>query len=176
MLVAYLDDSGSEPNSKGQVFVIAGFLATPEKWRSFAAAWDKALKRSPGITHWKSSADLGQLTQAQSLQKANELALVIKGHDPCAVDFRMSWNAFSKAESEFPQVGKHLKAYEMLFHGILASITHYLESKGIPDKIEFVFDSQGTVGTDAIESYNKVKGWLRISSVGRIARLRFGVP
>src|SRR6266851_757494 len=48
---AYIDDSGSEPQSP--VFVLGGFIAPHEKWASFSEEWQAALDQDPKLEYFK---------------------------------------------------------------------------------------------------------------------------
>jgi hypothetical protein len=169
MLAAYLDESGNEPTTSGSVFVLAGLMAKADKWAPFTEDWAGILRESPSISYWRTSADFREVgvTKEQLSLKAEKLARVIKKHGPIGIDFCMSWKDFTQAQQEVPN-GDRIQPYEMLFHGVLASITYYLESNKIPGKIEFVFDCNGKAGRKVIEGYHSIKNLLSASDVERI--------
>jgi hypothetical protein len=42
---AVIDDSGSEPQSR--IFVLAGFVCTPNGWENFKSEWQAVLDQTP---------------------------------------------------------------------------------------------------------------------------------
>jgi hypothetical protein len=52
-LQAFIDDSGSEPNTP--VFVLAGYIAPESRWSNFVEEWRAALAKPPGAEYFKAS-------------------------------------------------------------------------------------------------------------------------
>ena len=60
----YADDSGSEP--QGQIFFLAGFLSTIDRWVEFSNQWDEALRLPPSLDYFKMSEAAGFWEQFSS--------------------------------------------------------------------------------------------------------------
>ena len=45
VLEGYVDDSGSSPD--GNVFVLAGYISTAEKWAEFSSEWERICDQDP---------------------------------------------------------------------------------------------------------------------------------
>lgn len=96
MLQAFVDDSGSEPQSP--VFILAGHISTPEKWAKFADEWRDALARSPGAVYFKASEAMslrGEFSQSKGWddqtrdERVIELCEVIWRHATVAISAQM---------------------------------------------------------------------------------------
>jgi hypothetical protein len=57
MLQAYVDDSGSEPQSLFSV--LGGFIARSDRWAAFSDEWQLALHREPRIGYFKFNEAMG---------------------------------------------------------------------------------------------------------------------
>lgn len=57
-LQAFVDDSGSEPQSP--VMVLAGHISSTARWLSFADEWREALLKPPGLAYFKASEAMGR--------------------------------------------------------------------------------------------------------------------
>lgn len=69
-LEVYVDDSGSEP--QGEIFFLAGFISTVERWAAFSNEWDSALGLHPTLDYFKMSEAAGFWEQFSSSRGWNE--------------------------------------------------------------------------------------------------------
>ena len=111
MLTAYIDGSDNEPT--GHVFVLAGFVASRQRWDAFIEQWNVALtlaKPRP-IKYFK-------MVEANSLKgqflgwgeterdlKLRELASIIKTHAQFAVRATLGWNDFLEVQNQSHWMG-----------------------------------------------------------------------
>jgi hypothetical protein len=94
ILQGYFDDSGT---SKGQfVCVIAGFISTVERWKSFSEEWQAKLNEDPKLAYFRMSDAMGLRGQFERSwnpelrdQRVYELLEIIKKHSIIAVESRL---------------------------------------------------------------------------------------
>mgnify|MGYP003385252209 CR=1 FL=1 len=156
MLVGYVDDSGSHENE--YAFVLAGFISTTERWINFSDEWDALSRQYPqtldfkmkvaerlkgGGTYWGDGTD-DELIERRDT-KVQALAALIKKHAIYRISAGTDWHnyrAIAKGRVP-PEVDS---PYFFLYHELIATVANYLAASGESEKIEFIFDQQGSIG------------------------------
>lgn len=161
MLSAFMDDSGSE--GKGPVFVLAGFISYTEIWERFSASWAECLTKPPALPYLKMSQakrlhdTFRGWSSADRDERIKQFTDVILAQKVMTANvFALYWDDFRRARDEHPEVAD-CHAYDMLFHGVMASVTRNLLKLDIPQSVEFVFDEQGYAGSRSIATYQSMK-------------------
>ncbi len=178
MLNCYIDDSGNESksNDAGPVFVLAGYVSTVERWKSFSDDWDIALKSGiKPLEHFKAA-------EAESLRKqfhgwseedrdakVAELADIVIRHAMFGLSAILSWESYQSVQGEYP--AHYINPYALLFHSIINSAVHRMNRLCIDDKIEFIFDDQGMDGVNAVRNYRLAKDELPQAIRDRVSGL-----
>lgn len=164
MLTCFVDDSGSEPDSR-PVFVLAGHISPVERWKQFTDDWDAALKSGPKqLQYFKMSEAnslkfqfLGWDEEARDA-KLKELAKIIKDHVMFSIR-AVLW----RADLEYVQkqyAAYRIQPYELLFHHLMPRVVARVMGLGIEEKIDFVFDDQGDAGDQATASYRQAEEFI----------------
>jgi hypothetical protein len=160
VLQAYIDDSGNEPNQ--HVYVLAGFIAPSDSWARFSDEWQAALNEPPALAYFK-------MKEAEWLQ--DEFSRE-KGWDERIRDGRLVTLCriiqkyivqrvhVSIGHTDFIQYIKPLATpirrsltthpYYLLFHHLILTVAAFRMSFKQQDKIDFIFDEQGSLGDDAV--------------------------
>ncbi len=165
MLNCFIDDSGSDPKSthRGPVFVLAGYVSTVERWKTFSDEWEMALKSGPKTLEYFKSTEAesrkrgqfdGWSTQERDA-KLEELADVLIRNAMFGISAVLSWESYTSVQSEYP--AHYLNPYALLYHAAISITVRRMRRLQIEDKIEFVFDEQGRDGVRASESYRLAK-------------------
>lgn len=153
-LHAFVDDSGSEP--KGQVFVLAGYISTAERWDGFARRWDEICAESPAISNFKmaSAWQLGgpywrafreDKREAVRDRKLLKLAQAVHDSVTCAFAVGMTWRAYESVVRErVPQSVE--RPYFFLFWRIIQLVAQWQDKSSLREKVDFVFDDQSKIG------------------------------
>jgi hypothetical protein len=161
VLQAFIDDSASE--TEGRTLFLAGYLNLAKKWVEFRRAWKRALQASPSIEYFR-------MAEAENLsgqfrgwdrekrdKKLNELAIAIAESKPGSI-------ACSVGRKDFNDVYAPIAPYPLrspyfiCYHSMFVTAARWLNSSGIPPMpIDFIFDDQGTVGTEAMLWYQVIK-------------------
>lgn len=161
MLVGYVDDSGSHPNNEN-AFVLAGFISTSEKWANFSDEWEALCKQPPKTIDFKmkiaerlkgAGTYWGQGTEEELIQrrdmKLQALALLIRKYAICRIHAGLDWRNYRAfAQEKVPHEVD--SPYFFLFWNLIAEIANHQERTGVKEKIDFVFDEQGTIGQTAV--------------------------
>jgi len=111
-------------------------------------------------------------TEMERNRRVDELVDVLNSTPVLtALVLALRWEDFWRAKSEFPQI-VDCHPYDMLFHGIVGSVTASLVRHKISDSVKFIFDEQGAAGERAILTYKQIRRILPRSQ----AELVFGSP
>ena len=146
MLKAYLDDSGNDGESP--VFVVAGFVASAEKWAKFSDEWQQALDMKPRLDYFRMTEAFERawdpITQdwrdAEFTEKMRLLFRIIETHAAAAISVSMSWSGFRKARKIFGI--SEASPYPIAFSRIIYDLGQAREELGLNGKIDFIFDRQ----------------------------------
>jgi hypothetical protein len=163
MLRAFVDDSDSEPS--GHVFVLAGFVASRERWNAFTEEWNLALKGKPRTLQYFKMSEANSLkwqfadwTNVERDLKLRELAVIIRNHAQFAIRASLRWKEFKEIQEQFPDYQQ--EPYDALFQTIMALAVKGARQLPVPDKVEFIFDEQGHFGKRARETFELAKAFL----------------
>ena len=118
MLQVFIDDSGSEPS--GSAFVLAGLIATNDRWDEFVPQWNACLKQDQPISYFKASEAhnlLGEFQRGWTRrlidQRVTELADIAAKHAQYRIHCVMPWSDF---DTYLRDIGESLKApYDLGF-------------------------------------------------------------
>lgn len=156
MLICVLDDSGS--NQQGEAFVLAGYVASASAWDTLSAHWQEALNKEPKLKYFKMREAAALRDQfdgwsgAQRDERVMEFVTIIRDSRPLVgLTSAIFWEDLNRISAEFPEVP--LPAYDLLFHGSMAVLHNYCRRHGVTEKIDFVFDEQGSWSKRTGRSY-----------------------
>lgn len=158
-LSAYLDDSGTHDRS--ELCVVAGYISTAEKWRSFSVAWSEALAQDPPITHSHAADMLGcrgpymGLTKEQVRGKVAKLTPIIRAHVICGVAMAIHPVLYERVMSE--RVHKlYRHPYILCFNMVLDCLNRMSGAIVGEAKAIVVFDDQRGLGPRAAGAFKAI--------------------
>lgn len=134
MMKAYIDDSN---NSGPAWFVLAGYVASAEKWATFSDEWQQILDMSPRIGRFKMKDAHGQWSDQQWNERLGLFYRTIKDHVSGAVS--LAW-PFDAHKDIFAGKKISQNPYHFAFLAIIKTLIDNKERMGITEKIDFVFD------------------------------------
>ena len=149
---AFIDDSGSEPQSP--VIVLAGFVANHAEWAKFSDEWDAALKVPPALGYFKmtEAANLaGEFSKDKGWTKAKRdervvgLARIIRKHVKTQVAGVMPYDAFMRHIASLSAIARRLATdnpYPFLFLQTVLAVAVRGDLYGIDSACDFIFDEQ----------------------------------
>lgn len=154
MLLAYVDDSGSHVG-ECRLF-LAGYILEEDQWQSFNLDWLAALKEGKSLASLHMTQSFNGWTHDERAEKLRRLAGVIKKYRPTSVEVSLSTRDFREILApNSPHDLRH--PYFSCFYSLMitaARLVHQLELRG---PINFVFDNQGNVGTEAAVWYEPMR-------------------
>src|ERR1700730_1812044 len=121
----FIDDSGSEPQSP--IFVLAGFIASHEKWATFSVDWQAELDKSPKLDYFKmneAAALRGQFSREKGWSERKRDARVLsfasiaRQHAAVRAEATMRHDHFERYVRGIPAIARRLAVdhpYVMLF-------------------------------------------------------------
>ena len=176
MLRGYVDDSGSEPSS--QHFVLAGYVLPADVWARFSDAWHRELRNNKPISclHMKHlgkhEGEAGQFkgwTIEEIEEKLLQLAAVIHAFQPLALAAHAPWSEFQRFRQTSSLSVYIENPYKALLHEITRLMYEAAKRHNNRNSVDFVFDKQGPIGTEAVSWYKDMK-----EAFPRAARPLFG--
>lgn len=157
-LRAYVDDSGSEPESP--VYVLGGIVLPSDWWKTLCEEWNAVLKAPRPIEYFKAS-EVGDrekgpfrdFTGPERQQKVNALVDVLCTSHPLALSVSLEWKIFEdfRLRNRLSPVAHD--PYFFLYYCIIALGARRAAREANPTPIDFVFDNQGKVGEAVLEWY-----------------------
>ncbi len=157
VLNAFLDDSGS---GHAPVFVLAGFVATVNRWERFTTAWDaQVLHGDPRIDYFKmreAHALDGQFARFGSRQRDARVTTCLSIIQEVALTpVRVVIPHAAYREVFYRKVSKNLdNPYFIAFYNVLGNVLLGLEDTPDIETVDFVFDEPGTEhGEESGEEY-----------------------
>jgi hypothetical protein len=160
VLIGSVDDSGSGSGKfGGDVYVLAGFLSTADKWAQFSAEWEKICDQDPKTPDFKMRKahrlDYG-LTESRRDARVRELVDLVKSKAIYRVDMVLNKRAYEGIVKGHvpPQIDN---PYFLLFYSVILNFAAFMDKAGIEATVDWIFDDQGTVGTEANQWYERIK-------------------
>jgi hypothetical protein len=132
-------------------FVMAGYIAPVASWEQFTREWQEALDapnpRPLAYFKMKEAYRCEDQFKGWSEDERNErlklLCKIINRNVTAMVLFIVSTEAWKKHFVGALENRYHDRPYYFAFHGVMSTLARYLESKGIDEKVHFVFDDEG---------------------------------
>jgi hypothetical protein len=157
----YFDDSGNDAGSHW--YVLAGFLASVEQWKSIADAWAEALKREE-LPYFKMSQAMaldGPFKRGWTAALRDKLILelvdIIAAVNPWRIEcfvYRQHFDTFVKGLLESDTFND---PYFVLFYQIVLSVAANAKRIGWSSDCDFIFDEQGKLGDLAVSKWDWMK-------------------
>jgi hypothetical protein len=160
-LNAFIDDSGSgEGKDRGNIFVLAGFVACPKQWDQFSRKWQKICDREPKTPDFKMQKAVRLLnddgsvfwTEAQRDARIKQLVRLAKRTVQFRVESLLAWPNYDlvvkgRVPPEFDN------PYFLCFYNVILSAAAFMEKANVEGTVDWVFDDQGRIGKNANKWY-----------------------
>jgi len=173
MLVAYIDDSGTD--RKGHVATLAGFIASAEQWHEFSGKWRSVLNQHPRIEYFKMKEahrledQFKEFSVPERDQRVSQLAALIGELKPHAVASVVWWEDFREFQKCFTNP---VQVYLVLYQSVFWTILTTLRLRFPGEQVEIVYDEQGALGTKAAS----VNDWATLALSKRYRSVLAGNP
>jgi len=163
--LGYVDDSGSgEGQDRGNIFLLAGFVACPKQWKRFSTKWKKICNREPKTPDFKMKKAHRLFeqdgtpiwTRKQRDQRIRELVRLTKKTARFRVESVMAWPNYDQVvKGRVPP--QFDNPYFLCFHNVILSVASFMEQAKVPGVVDWVFDEQGQTGRQANKWYDHVR-------------------
>ena len=157
VLQAFVDDSGSEPQSP--LFVLAGFMSTAEQWADFSTDWAAALAEPPALEYFKAKEAnrlRGQFDRHKGWDeerrdnRVSALISIIRKHAISRIHASVRTADFNTYIKNLPLPSRRLTSespYTLLFMQIILSNAAWMAAHGdrlrqAHGPVDFIFDNQ----------------------------------
>lgn len=160
MLQAYIDDSASDQGE--QRLFLAGFINTADRWIRFSEAWAEELGQPPTISYLKMSEANGFGGEFRGWdatdrdEKIRGLARVIRHFEPRSIHASVSQSEFRAIVAPVAPHG-FSTPYSLCFHAMMLPLAIRQSQERVKVPIDFIFDSQEGLGTQAAFFYGKIR-------------------
>jgi hypothetical protein len=142
VLAARIDDSADDT-----IYSLAGWLSTADKWKQFSDDFEAA--GLPSTFHMKK-------VRRHAGKRVNMLAAITCRYAMYRVDCVLHQKNYLMAAKG--RVATQLDSpYFVLFYQVILATCYFLDQMKIDDTIDWIFDEQGQVGTDANAWYSWIK-------------------
>lgn len=160
MLQAYVDDSASD--QRDQRLFLAGYINTADRWIRFSDAWAEELRQPPAIGYLKMSEANGFGGEFRGWdapgrdEKLRGLARVIRHFKPRSMHASVSQSEFRAIVAPVAPHG-FSTPYSLCFQAMMLPLAIFQEKERIKLPIDFIFDDQEGLGTQAAFFYGKIR-------------------
>ena len=152
LLQAFVDDSGSDQESA--TFVLAGFVASYEKWGQFTNEWQAALDKPPKLDFFKmaeANSLLGQFHKSKGWnddlrdERISEFVSIIQRFAALRISVSVTNEHFIRYIKSLPTPGRNLSTdspYTLLMVNLVPMYAIYASLHKFAGPCDFVFDEQ----------------------------------
>ena len=154
VLEGFVDDSGT---GHGKVAVLAGFLSTAERWKSFSDHLKNLCEQEPRTPDFKMEKAAGfrayyRATRKDLDKRIEDVAALVRAHAMYRVDVVVGHDAYEdivrgKVPSEIDS------PYFGLFYTVILAAASFMDKASIEGTVDFVFDEQGKIGRESRDWY-----------------------
>jgi hypothetical protein len=162
ILHGFVDDSGSgEGRDRGNIFVLAGFVAGPKQWEQFSRKWQGICDREPKTPDFKMQTAIRLFredgspiwTQAQRDARIRQLVRLTRRKVLYRVESVLAWPNYDRiVKGKIP--AKTDSPYFLCFYNIILSFASFMDKANVTGKVDWVFDDQGRIGREASKWYD----------------------
>jgi hypothetical protein len=165
ILNGFVDDSGSGGGiDRGNIFLLAGFVSTPERWKAFSDKWEAICEQEPKTPDFHIQRDIrlrnkdgsARWTEAQRDARIKELVDLTKTQAQFRVESVLAWPNYDRlVKGNIPAALDD--PYFLCFFNVIISFAEFMEKANIEGVVDWVFDDQGRIGKNASGWYDFVK-------------------
>ncbi|QIM50775.1 DUF3800 domain-containing protein [Hydrogenophaga crocea] len=149
-----MDDSTSHVGER-RLF-LAGYMLPEDRWPAFNWDWLAALKAGKPLSTLHMTQSFKGWSHDERLIKLRQLVEVIANHRPVSVEVSVSTRDFKEIlEDHSPYDLRH--PYFSCFIAFAVTSARTVNELGLQGPINFIFDEQGKLGTDAAIWYEPMR-------------------
>jgi hypothetical protein len=166
ILNGFVDDSGSGGGTdRGNIFVLAGFVASPDRWDRFSTDWIRICDQEPKTPDFHIQRDIRLVnkdgsvrwTETQRNARLLELVNLTKTQAQYRVESVLAWPNYDRLVKG--RIRPELDSpYFLCFYNIIISFAEFMDKAKLAGVVAWVFDDQGRIGQNANRWYDFIKG------------------
>lgn len=161
ILNGFVDDSGSgEGKDRGNIFVLAGFVACPKQWEQFSRKWQAICDCEPRTPDFKMQTAIRLFredgsaiwSREQRDARIRQLVRLTKRKALYRVESVLAWPNYDRIVKG--KVPANIDSpYFLCFYNIILSFASFMNKAKVAGKVDWVFDDQGRIGKEASKWY-----------------------
>jgi hypothetical protein len=172
-LQAWIDDSGSEPQST--FFVLGGFVAQHDQWAAFSDQWQAVLDQSPKLEYFKMNEAFrlrGQFdtrrgwTEENRDRRVMEFTEIIRDHAIVRVSASIQHADYTRYIASIPMPVRKLAVdnpYVQLADQLILAVAVKSDLHGLNQPCDFYFDEQQDFSAELIANWADFKALIKTS-------------
>lgn len=155
MLEVYIDDSASDAGTDKRL-VLAGYMQSAEAWGRLTEDWIAELARPPALASLHMITCFQGWSEEAREAKLDSLVTVLAKYKPLSIECSISRTAHvEELRDRAPYDLRH--PYFPCFIGVMYGVARTVLEENMSGPVEFCFDEQGEVGTNAALWYLPLK-------------------
>lgn len=162
VIEAYIDDSGNSDGNGNPVFVLGGYISSAERWTAFAEEWAAECNQHPKILNFKMAhanafrGDFDRWDRQDRDARLAKLAAIIRRHTVLRIQCSMGWGDYNTIlRGKLP--GLYDSPYVWIFWKLISELAEWQMTRGLCQKVDFIFDDQGAIGAEAVYWLQAIK-------------------
>jgi hypothetical protein len=158
-LQAFIDDSG---RGQDTVFVLAGYIASPNDWAAFSKKWVEAIHESPNINYfkmseaWNAKGEFANWPRENREKKVISLIKIIERFVRVGVAITIPIAAY-KRYSFAVNRPMASEPYFLAVYEMMVSVAENQEIMGISEPVDFIFDHQQGISQHIKNAWDGLK-------------------
>lgn len=162
MFKAYFDDSSGDEASK--TLLLAGCVQKYKVWANFSLGWEAGLAETPSIKYFhmrearqKKGEFNGWKTKDRDA-KIRRLAEIAASYNPWTI---AAWISRAEHDAILKPIAPFMirQPYMELFYAVIIKLAQWHHDDGVTLPVDYVFDDQNLIGTEAVMWYEHIKAW-----------------
>lgn len=162
VIQAYIDDSGNSDGNDNPVFVLAGYVSSADRWAKFSDEWQAECAQAPPLVNFKMAhangfrGDFDGWSRTDRDARLSKLAAIIQRHTVLRIQTSIAWEDYN-AVMRGKMPGLLDSPYIWLLWKLVVAMSNWQQERGVASKVDFIFDDQGSIGTEAADWYESLK-------------------
>jgi uncharacterized protein DUF3800 len=171
----FVDDSGSGRGIySGDVYVLAGFVSTAERWKDFSDSFSAICDKEPKIEDfhmyevYRPKSKYRWQDEKQRDERVAEVVNLIKEKALYRVDSVLAWPNYERIVKGRvpPEIDS---PYFLLYYNTILAFAHFMDQANVVGTVDWVFDDQGALGQHALSWYSFIR-----DNIDNQVKKRFG--
>jgi len=177
IIQAFIDDSGNSTSHGNPVFVLAGYISSADRWAAFSDEWEAECDREPKVRNFKMAHAYGfrggfyGWPREERDARLKRLAEIVQRHAVLRIQTAMAWDDYNDVlRGNMPGIAE--SPYIWLMWKLLVDLSEWQEARGLNQRVDFIFDRQGSIGAEAVMWFEALRTALPPAQLARMGNVR----